>query len=239
MSTFSSSRDSGDRHSNGMTRMTFEEADDTQAIQQSKLNGYHDESMDTIEHVHPYGFTAVPQKPTGSGDDRQTPESFSGFMGGNRTHGIALVTADRRYRLYKLANGEVALHDDQGHQVHFKRDGIYVSAPNSKKIVGQIMDDDKLPQDGKLGQIQQAGRPSANNYVLDKNSFTINHAVAINLNAPAITVNAGAHLNLVGGAGVHTVGKTYLGVDAKDETVKPIVPDVDLDPAKQTFVKIA
>lgn len=177
-----------------MGRTAVESVDDTQLMQESKHSLFKDEQQDKVEHVHPYGFTAVPKKPTGSGKMRMAAEAFMSYMGAGRSHGVAMVVGDRRYRLYKLDEGEVALHDDQGHQVHIKRDGVWVSAPNSKKVVAQIMDDDTLPQDSaaagggaggqKNGQIKQAGRASKVNFTLDKNAFTLNHPDGVvNINA--------------------------------------------------------
>lgn len=143
----SSSRDAANRHGNGATRHAFQKADDTTPLQESKVNGYHEEEMDKVEHVMPHGFTSVPLPPTGSGDDAQTAESIMIYMGSNRSHGIVVVTDDRRYRLNKLKDGEIALYDDIGHQIHFTRDGIVVSVPQGKKIVQQVMDDEKMPQD--------------------------------------------------------------------------------------------
>ena len=72
-----------------------------------------------VEAPEPYGLTSHPY--AGS-------EAVAGFAQANRDHGIAIVVADRRYRLTTLAEGEVALHDDQGQVVHLKRDGILVES---------------------------------------------------------------------------------------------------------------
>lgn len=70
-----------------------------------------------VEHFEPYGFTSH-AKP-GS-------EHLTVFLDGDRSHGITVVVADRRYRLAGLAEGEVALHDDQGQKVVLMRDGIRI-----------------------------------------------------------------------------------------------------------------
>jgi len=205
---YQSPRDAVDRHGNAASRMPVQTPDDTKAVQEHTLSGFAGEQMSTIEHFHPYGFTAVVQNATGSGQTMESAEGMTIFMGSNRTHGVNIVTGDRRYRLYKLANGEVALHDDQGHQVHIRRDGVYVSAPNSKKVVTQIMDSDTLPQDGavknnsgtSLGQVQQAGRPAAINMTLDKNQLTLNHPNgAVAFNCSTFTVNASSDVKLISG----------------------------------------
>jgi phage gp45-like len=203
---FLSPLDVADRHGNSASRMPMQTVDDTQLHQETKLNGFSGEQMDTIEHIHPYGFTAVPQPPTGEGEQTESAEGMTMFMGSNRTHGITVVMGDRRFRLYKLAGGEVAMHDDQGQQVHFKRDGLYGSVPNSKKITMQVMADDTLPQDGNkvngqtLGQIQQAGRSNVSSFVMDKNNFTVTVPGTIQFNAANIITNGMTYL---GGPDAH------------------------------------
>lgn len=209
----STSRTSADRHANGLGRSVVEQVDDTKLMQNSKHSLFADEQQDQIEHAHPYGFVNVPKKPTGQGTVRRAAEAFLSYLGGNRSHGIALIVGDRRYRLYQLDEGEVALHDDQGQQVHLKRDGIWASVPQSKSIKLQIMDDDQMPQDPKaqgggtnqaqkMGQIKQAGRAAAINIVLDKTQFTVNHPNGnVNINCKNFTVTASNIAKLKGTAG--------------------------------------
>lgn len=76
-----------------------------------------EEGKDNVEHFEPYGYTAHPLPGA---------EVAAGFIDGDRSHGIVLVVADRRYRLVGLAAGEVAIYDDQGQKVHLTRDGIVI-----------------------------------------------------------------------------------------------------------------
>ncbi|MFV2291099.1 baseplate assembly protein, partial [Escherichia coli] len=46
---------------------------------------------------------------------------------GDRSHGVVVVVADRRYRLKGLRRGEVALYDDQGQSVVLTRSGLVVN----------------------------------------------------------------------------------------------------------------
>lgn len=78
-----------------------------------------------IEHFHPFGFTHHPKK--GS-------EVLVAALGGNPDHLIALPVVDRRYRIKNMAEGEIAVHDDQGQVVHFKRDGIHVESAQGVTI---------------------------------------------------------------------------------------------------------
>ena len=85
-----------------------------QTVQIQLLTG---EGKDNVEHFEPYGYTSHPQ--VGA-------EQVTGFVEGDRSHGIVLIVADRRYRLVGLAAGEVAIYDDQGQKVHLTRDGIVI-----------------------------------------------------------------------------------------------------------------
>lgn len=86
-----------------------------QALQLQLLGG---EVKDRLEHFEPYGFTSHPNP--------GSAEAAVAFLDGDRSHGIVLVVADRKYRLTGLEQGEVAFHDDQGQSVHLTRTGIVV-----------------------------------------------------------------------------------------------------------------
>ena len=73
------------------------------------------EVNDDLEHFEPYGFTSNPLAGA---------EGIVTFLGGDHSHAIALVVADRRYRLQSLASGEVAIYTDEGDRIHFKRGRI-------------------------------------------------------------------------------------------------------------------
>ncbi|CSG07264.1 phage baseplate assembly protein V [Shigella sonnei] len=70
-----------------------------------------------VEHLEPYGFTSAAQNGA---------EGVALFPAGDRSHGVVVVVADRRYRLKGLKRGEVALYDDLGQSVVLTRSGIVV-----------------------------------------------------------------------------------------------------------------
>lgn len=70
-----------------------------------------------LPYIEPYGFTSCP---------RSGAEAVAGFLDGDRSHGIVLCIADRRYRLTGLAPGEVAIYDDVGQSVVLSKSGIVV-----------------------------------------------------------------------------------------------------------------
>lgn len=76
-----------------------------------------------VEHWLPYGFTAVA---------KAGAEALVGYLGGDSDKAVVISVGDRRYRLTGLAEGEVALYDDQGQKVVLYRDRIEVE---SDKIV--------------------------------------------------------------------------------------------------------
>jgi phage gp45-like len=157
-------RDTSDRQVISATRLTLDSTDDSPMMQQAQLRGFHNEQMGDIEHAHPYGFTARPKKPTkangqtggsagasgatqGGGQQQEKAEAFLIFVNGNRSHGVAVVVADRRYRPNNLQEGEVALHDDQGQQVYVSRDRVVVNT--DKEVHVQRGDAHALFTDGK------------------------------------------------------------------------------------------
>ena len=85
-----------------------------------------------LEHAEPYGFTSEPI---------MGAEAFAAFFDGNRSNGIVFCIADRRYRITDMEAGEVAIYDDQGQKVHFKRDGILIETPkNLTATVAGVVD---------------------------------------------------------------------------------------------------
>lgn len=80
-----------------------------QSLQIRMLAG---EVKDDVEHLEPYGFTSCPH---------DGAEGVAVFPGGDRSHGVVVVIADRRFRLQGLEAGEVALFTDEGDKIHFER----------------------------------------------------------------------------------------------------------------------
>lgn len=88
-----------------------------------------DESKSDVEHFEPYGFTANP---------KPGAEEVALFPDGDRSHGVVIVVADRRYRLQGLESGEVALHDDQGQKVHLTRNGIVIDGAGKPLVIQNV-----------------------------------------------------------------------------------------------------
>lgn len=84
-----------------------------QRIQAKLLGGEQKQSLEWFEN---YGFTSAPFSDA---------ELLAAFIDGDRSHGIVISVADRRYRI-ALEEGEVAIYDDLEHKVHLTRDGIVI-----------------------------------------------------------------------------------------------------------------
>lgn len=96
---------------------------DSLAVQGVQLTLLQGEVRDGVEHFQPYGLAAHPHPGA---------EAVVVSVGGSRDHAVAVVVGDRRYRLKALAEGEVALYDDEGSVVHLQRGGnVLVKAGKS------------------------------------------------------------------------------------------------------------
>ncbi len=89
-------------------------------MQTLQLSLLHNEVKQGVEHFESYGFTSHPLPGA---------EAITLFLNGDRSHGVTVVVADRRYRLQGLIAGEMAIHDDQGQKVHLLRDKVLIETP--------------------------------------------------------------------------------------------------------------
>jgi phage gp45-like len=131
----STTRSNGDRVGNAAKRATVSKTNDTPLMQEIDLDLHHEEKMVEIENFQPYGLAYRVKPPTTEGGKKRKAEAVVVFTGGNRSHGVVVVVGDRRYRLKDMADGEVAIYDDQKQKVHLTRDGIVVDGGPSKKPV--------------------------------------------------------------------------------------------------------
>jgi phage baseplate assembly protein V len=94
--------------SRAVVRMT----DDSTKMQELQLASLEGELHDGVERYQNYGFTSCPHPGA---------EAMTVFIGGDRSHGIAVVVDDRRYRMKGMKHGEVAVYTDEGDVIHLKR----------------------------------------------------------------------------------------------------------------------
>ena len=93
-------------------RATVKLVADALKMQGVQLAILKDEDSPVLERFQQYGFTSHP---------KVGAEALVLHLGGSRDHGVVIAVDDRRYRLTALAEGEVALYDDQGSRVHLVR----------------------------------------------------------------------------------------------------------------------
>jgi hypothetical protein len=181
MSVRSTLLDAGRRMFGILSRGVVTKVDDTKKRQTVDISMWADEKRVGVERFQQYGMTTVPHPPK----NNQAAEHIVLFLGNQRGHSVVLAVEDRRYRLTALKNGEMALYDDQAHQVHISRNGIVISAPKSKKVLYQVMqsDDPPKPESGQGYQGAQAGKPAIGDHTLDQNGHTMTHKKNITLNA--------------------------------------------------------
>lgn len=116
------------RIGNMISRGVVGVVDSARKMQTLQLRLLAGERKDGVEHFEPYGFTSSP---------KPGAEHVTVFLDGDRSHGITIVVADRRYRLQGLEAGEVALHDDQGQKVHLTRNGIEIVTAKDLRVVAK------------------------------------------------------------------------------------------------------
>lgn len=106
-----------------------------QTLQVSLLS---EEAKDTVEHLEPYGFTSNPL--VGA-------EVLAAFVDGDRSHGVVIVAADRRYRVQNLQPGDVAIYDNRGNSIKLTATGIVITG--NVTITGNITTTGTLQNNSK------------------------------------------------------------------------------------------
>jgi len=106
------------------------------------------EVKDSVEHFEPYGFTSNPLAGA---------EVLTMFLGGDRSHAVVVVAADRRYRIKQLKPGEVAIYTDEGDKVHFKRGRIIDIETDTLNIKATKAVNFDTPVINQTGKVVSAG----------------------------------------------------------------------------------
>ena len=94
--------------------------DDKPGAQSVQVKGYDKEVLPDVEHLQPYGFTAVPLPGA---------EAVVLSPSGMRENGFVILVEDRRFRVKALGPGEVAVYDDKDQVIHLAKDGIHIKTP--------------------------------------------------------------------------------------------------------------
>ncbi|MFS1582905.1 MAG: phage baseplate assembly protein V [Candidatus Arsenophonus phytopathogenicus] len=94
------------------SRALVQRLDSTKACQTVDAGLLAGEAKHGVEYLEPYGFTSTAHSGV---------EGVALFLAGDRSHGIVINVADRRYRIKGLKSGEVAIYTDEGDSIVLKR----------------------------------------------------------------------------------------------------------------------
>ncbi|WP_443700649.1 phage baseplate assembly protein V [Pseudomonas sp.] len=131
-----------------LVRGTVVLVDSARKLQSLQMRLTAGEVKDSVEHFEPYGFTSNPLPGA---------EGIAAFIGGDRSHGVLLVVADRRYRIQEMKPGEVAIYTDEGDKVHFKRGRIIDIETETLNIKASAAVNIDTPVINQTGQIISGG----------------------------------------------------------------------------------
>ena len=211
----------------GGARFTVSTSDDLTLLQQLGLKGHFGESMDTIEHMHPYGFTTVNM----AGDENGQPEAIGSQMGANRSHVVVHSVSDRRYRPNNLQPGEVAMHDHQSgnmsQQIYLSKDMVVHNSGN--KIHMQVNQNMHvvLDKSAKTMTVQFDGQKSSTFILSDSSAKMQSDALSVTI--------SGGKVMLGNGSAPHAV----ITKDGPSSNVFSTISETDTAPQKMQAASIA
>jgi len=122
-------------------------ANSARKLQSLQLRITAGEVKDDIEHLEPYGLTSCPLSGA---------EALVGFFG-DRSHGVVIMVADRRFRLKGLKPGEVALYTDEGDYLQFKRGRVIELETVTLKVKADAAVEFNTPVIRTTGRIESDG----------------------------------------------------------------------------------
>lgn len=167
------------RIANMLARGSVTLADSSKRMQTLQVRLLAGEVKDSIEHFEPFGFTSCPLPGA---------EPIAAFLGGDRSHGVVLVVADRRYRITGLQGGEAALHDAFGNKVHLHKDG-------TMEVVASLKVQVTSPLVTMSGNLQVAGNIVAQGDITDSAAI-----VPKTMSGMRTTYNGHTHADPQGGS---------------------------------------
>ncbi|WP_339483179.1 phage baseplate assembly protein V [Pseudomonas sivasensis] len=133
---------------NILVRGTLSLVDGLKKLQELQVKLLAGEIKDGMEHFEAYGFTSNP---------KAGAEVLAGFFGGDRSHGVVICVADRRFRLQGLESGEVAMYTDEGDKLHFKRGRVIEIETMTLKVKAETAVEFDTPLIRTTGKIVSAG----------------------------------------------------------------------------------
>lgn len=145
-----------------LSRAVVSLINDAAKAQELQVNLLADETQDGVERWQNYGFTSHPLPGA---------EALVGCVSGLRSHAVAIVVQDRRFRLVNLQPGEVALYDDLGNVVHLAREEVLIEGAAKVRVVAPVViaesDDVQLGGEGgaKVARVGDAVDPATNKII--------------------------------------------------------------------------
>ncbi len=133
---------------NILVRGTLSLVDGLKKLQELQVKLLAGEIKDGMEHFEAYGFTSYP---------KAGAEVLAGFFGGDRSHGVVICVADRRFRLQGLKSGEVAMYTDEGDKLHFKRGRVIEIETMTLRVKAETAVEFDTPLIRTTGKIVSAG----------------------------------------------------------------------------------
>ncbi|HGJ5856477.1 phage baseplate assembly protein V [Arsenophonus nasoniae] len=130
------------------SRAVVQGVNSAMACQQVDIAMIAGEKKAGMEYLEPYGFTST---------SHSGAEGVALFLAGDRSHGIVISVADRRYRIKGLKSGEVAIYTDEGDSIMLKR-GRLIEATTDTFIIHAknkiVLDTQQVETPGKITAAQ-------------------------------------------------------------------------------------
>src|SRR6516165_5828624 len=145
----------------GGSPSVVDQVDDTKLMQEGAGNFMANETRKAVQSPQNYGFTSVvfDAEKDMMGKIQASAETFTSFMGGNRSYPVNGNMDDRRHRLFKLEKGDTAMFRGRGdkQQFHMTQDGGFWTAPQDKTVRMHLVQQDSESN----STMQQGGGGSA------------------------------------------------------------------------------
>ena len=140
----------------GGSASVVDKVDDTKLMQEGAGNFMANETRKAIQCPQNYGFTSVvfDAEKDAMGKIQASAETFTSFLGGNRSYPVNGNMDDRRHRMFQLEKGDTAMFRGRGdkQQFHMTQDGGFWTAPQDKTVRMHL-----LQQDSESNSTQQQG----------------------------------------------------------------------------------
>jgi hypothetical protein len=120
--------------------------DDMKLMQEGAGNFLANETRKAIQSPQNYGFTSVvfDAEKDAMGKIQASAETFTSFLGGNRSYPVNGNMDDRRHRMFQLEKGDTAMFRGRGdkQQFHMTTDGGFWTAPQDKTVRMHLLQQD-------------------------------------------------------------------------------------------------